>query len=606
MDARIPLQQPKRLPCSFDNVYYGRANALTDQTWDTIFDNLSKYPGFDLGTRDAGGDDMKTYIRRRLACLLPDGNCYYGLDQIIAWISLVKTPLIVSNDDLQKVIAMDDIRYPCSSTHTATPGARGFFVCSWTISVSEFDILYNQMRREERTFHELVAWDTFIAENELGLDDRITIRYIGSCALSEWPIKLVQDICKYMEDDRSGILAEFIPALASELQTVAKACHCHLIRHITTSADDKEGFHELVHSILIEFFGAPYVLNRHPDSKSLKWCPKRADILSSIDLQLDYGSVDWRFLECPLTMLSKLRIHFDKMMRFVARNRNWTGTESDILRLDQAKLMPLLWQSLPQYYRRNKAIMVIAARAMRINDYIRGRHFALCQDPGNQLISQILSRVKDIDLRLMCVAPFAYYCIAPWPRPNCLAHAIVTFGKSMATSVARKCGYRGLFTTDAYLGNIGLPAVRRTGTHYFIHVPLLDPNRCRYGVDYVDEAAFKFMQTSFWNTMVIADMVMRVLEDKEAIELEMAAQTDSEGSYNDTSSAPSEDDTSDSAVPPVREPTEANESGAICRLALRSYLAFSATDVGKAFFAQLDDDYQGLDQAVEKEFLFIP
>ncbi|KAI0454023.1 hypothetical protein F5B21DRAFT_261710 [Xylaria acuta] len=646
MSAWKPFEQPFWLSRLLDNAYYVGANALTDKVWDTIFNNLSKYPEFDFGSSGIGNNDAKTYIRRRLACLLPDSNSQYGYDQISVWASLMTSPLTVSNDDLQKVVAMENLQYPFDkitslttslltvsnddlqkvlamdnlrslslSGRSATRGLRGFFVCSWAISVSGFDTLYNYLKKEEKTFHELAAWDNFIADNELGPDDRIIIRYIGSCLLSEWPIKLIANICEQTEDDRSGILAEFLPAVVSALPAVAETCQCHLIQHITTSAEDEEGFHELVHSILIEFFGASFVLNRHPDSKLSKSLTERIHIPAGLTLHFDYGALDRIFLECPPTVLSKLQVHFDNMMSFVDQNREATGTHNDVLRLDQAKRNALLDQSIPRYYKRDRAIMVIATRGMHINEYMRGRPFTLGRDPANHLIGQILSDVKDVDLRVMYAAPFAYYCMAPWPKPGCFEDAVtfmwdyfkivkplvwVTFGKEMAACVVRRCGYYGLYTTDAYLGEIGKPVTRQIGNHQFVHVPLLDPSRCRYGVDYVDEAAFKFMQASFWNAMLVADLVMRVLDDTEAIEAEMAVQTDSERDGSDTDSSLSVKANCGSTD------TAPTESEVICRLVTRSYQKYIATNEGTAFFVALEKDFKGLDEVVEKELLFIP
>ncbi|KAI1755953.1 hypothetical protein F4782DRAFT_551030 [Xylaria castorea] len=606
MGKRISFQQPFWLFRLLDSAYYVGTNVLADKIWDTIFENLSKCSEFNLGSFGVGGNDAKTYLRRRLACLLPDSNCQYGFDQISVWALLMSSPLTVSNDNLRRVVDMENSQYPSLSGRSAAPMSRGFFVWSWAMSVSEFDILYSYMKKEGKTFHELVTWDTFIANNELGLEDRITIRYIGSCVLPEWPINPMMNSYEETEDDRSGILAEFLLAVVSTLPAVAEACQCHLIRHITTSAEDEEGLHELVHSILIEFFGASFVLNRHLDSKASKCLTERMHILTSLDLHLDHGALDRRLLECPLTVMSKLQVHFNKMMDFVALNREATGTHNDVLQLDRVKRNALLDQSIPQYYTRNRSIMVIAARGMNINEYMRGRPFTRGLDPANRLIGQILGGIKNIDSRVMYAAPFAYYCLAPWPKPGCIEDAVVTFGKEMAACVLRRCGYQSIYTTDVYLGEIGQPIMRRIDRHSFIHVPLLDPSRCRYGVDYVHEAAFKFMQTSFWNAMLIADICMRVLDDPEVIESEMAIQTDSEKSCSDTDSALSEEHESGSADTVIREPAEVNESEAICHLAMQSYGEFFATSAGRAFSVELHEDFKILDKVVEKEPLFIP
>ncbi|KAI1741853.1 hypothetical protein F4680DRAFT_457622 [Xylaria scruposa] len=604
MSAQDRSRQPFWLPRLLDNANYVGASTLADKIWDTIFHNISKYPELHLDSFGIDDDDSKTCLRWKLACLLPDSESQYGLDQIWVWGSLMKRSLMVSNDELQKVFGMENSRYPPLAQRSATPETRGFFVCSWTMSVSEFDILYNYLKNEEKTFHELVTWDTFIASNELGSDDRITIRYIGSCLLSEWPVSLVTNSCEQTEDDRSGILDEFLSAVVYALPTVAEACQCYLIKHITTSAKDKEGFHELVHSILIEYFGAPFVLNRHPDSKVFKCLSERMRILDSLDLRRDHAAL-WR-LECPFDIISKLGAHSNKIKDFVALNREATGTSDDMLRLDAVRCQNLLYQSVPQHYRRDRAIVAIAARRMHINEYKHGCPFTRSRDPANRLLCQILTGVKVLNSPAMYLAPFAYYSMVPWPKPSFLEDAVVTFGKEMAACVERKCGRQGIYTTDAYLTEIGQPSIKRIDKHAFIHVPLLDPSRCRYGIDYVNAAAFRFMQTSFWNAMLVADQVMRVLDGPVTIELEMAVQTDSEKGCSDTDSALSEENKPRSARPVVRESSEVDESEAICRLAMQSCREFFATRVGRAFSTELHKDFMDLDDIVEKEPLFIP
>ncbi|KAI0855583.1 hypothetical protein F4860DRAFT_530129 [Xylaria cubensis] len=605
MSARDRSNQPFWLFRLLDNAHYMGGNTLADQIWSTIFRNLSKYSELHPDSFDIDDDDAKTEIRGRLACLLPDSDSQYGSDQIRVWTSLRNSPLTVSNDKLQKVVDMENSRYPSSSEHNATPESRGFFVCSWRMSVSEFDILFNYMKKEEKTFHELITWDTFIANYELKPDDRITIRYIGSCALSEWPINLTANLCEQIEDDRSGILDEFLSAVASALPTVAETYQCHLIKHITTSAGDREGFHELVHSTLIEFFGASFVLNRHPDSKTSECLTKRMRILDSLNLRLDQNALHQLRLECP-DVLFKLEVHFNKMKDFVALNREATGTGDDALQLHVVRRNNLLNQSVPQFYRCNRALVVVAARGMHINEYKHGISFTPSRDPANRLLCQILNGGKIIDPPSIYVAPFAYYCLIPWPKPSFVGAAVVTFGKEMATCVVRKCGHQGIYTTDAYLTEIGWPVIRRINKNSFIHVPLLGPSRCRYGIDQVNEAALKFMQTSFWNAMLVADRVMRVLDNPGAIESEMAVQTDSEKSCSDTDSSLSEENKHRPARTVVREPAEVDESEAICRLAMQSYREFFATRAGRAFSIVLDDDFGVLDDVVEKEPMFIP
>ncbi|TGJ85679.1 hypothetical protein E0Z10_g3111 [Xylaria hypoxylon] len=615
MNPRSILRRPSWLPRTSDDTYYVGSNAIADGIWDKIFNNLSKYPGLDFGLFDAGDPDTKANIRQRLTYLLPDSNYQYSHDQIAVWESLMASPLTVSNEKLQKVVAMEDLCHASVPENVPAPESQGFFMYSWTMTVFEFDVLVEYLKKEERTVHELVAWDDSIADNKLKLDDQITIRYIGSCSMPEWPNKLMANIYDETEDARSGILAEFLKALLCVLPDVAATRRCHLIQYIITSPEDDEGLHELVHSVLIEFFGASFVLNRHPDNKVSELFTERRSILASLDLGFDNSALE-QGLGCPAHVAAKLQDHFKSMEDYlhVAQSSDATGINRGMFQLNEAKCAALLGQSIPRYYKRARAIMIFTARSMHINDYRHGRPFSCSHDPDNQLVGQLLSDFKDLNLRAMCAEPFAYYCLAPWPSHGSLEKAI-EFMWDYFKIVKPKSGYPGLCTTEVYLDEAGQPIQRRIGSHNFIHVPLLDPSRCRYGKESVDEAARNFMQTSFANTMVIADKVMEVLDDLEAIEQEMARldEPDSSSSNEDTMlSVPSQGSSSSSSAgrsdpdPAPAAPNGRNNSEAICSLAMQLYEEFLTTDVGEALCAEVYDDARVLSEVVEKEALFIP
>ncbi|KAI1124267.1 hypothetical protein F5Y10DRAFT_280300 [Nemania abortiva] len=577
MSVRRLLQQPPWLPRSLDNTYYVGVSALRDRAWDTIFDSLSKYPEFRNGFLDIGDEDVRTCIRRRLAVLLPDSDYQYTPDQVSVWTSLVASPLTVRTEDLQKVIAMEDLRYASVPEQSAeAPDSRGFLLYSWVMSVSELNLLFNYLKKEEKTVRELITWDNSIADNKLGPDDRIFIRYIGSHAISEWPIDIMSSLYNETEHPRSGILADFLPALLCVLPTVAASCQCHRIQHIVTSTEDEEGFHELIHSTLIEFFGAAFVLNRHPDKNASEWLSERKSMLADLFLRLDHGVLkqELHFLGPVAT---KLRRHFDKMQHYVTRDLEVAGIDDNSMGLSEATCATLLWQSMSPCYKHDTAIMVVAARSMHINDYKNGRAFSRSHDPSNQLIGHLLGHVKDTDVRALAAQPFAYYCLAPWTKHDCLDYAVVTLGKEMAGFVVSKCGYCGPYTTDTFMEELGQPVARVIGNHHFIHVPLLDPSRCRYGVDEVDEVAQKFMQTSFWNAMVVADSVLEAIDDWENIVEEM---------------------------PPDEE--EDLDSESICGLTMGILDQFYEMPEAKVLLAELDEDFTDLVEMVEKEPLFIP
>jgi hypothetical protein len=171
----------------------------------------------------------------------------------------------------------------------------------------------------------------------------------------------------------------------------------------------------------------------------------------------------------------------------------------------------------------------------------------------------------------------------------------------MAAFIVRKCTLyhlQGTYTTDAFLEELGRPVSRQIGKHWFFHVPLLDPNRCRYGIDRVDAAARNFMQTSFWEAMLVADIVMTALDNPETVERqrEMTFLYGLSKDYAREQFALKQGD----------DPHKFNETEAICYLARELLAKFLTTDAGKAHRAELDRDYRVLIEMAEKEPLFIP
>ncbi|KAF2970716.1 hypothetical protein GQX73_g2890 [Xylaria multiplex] len=593
MSSRSPLRQPPWLPPPPDDTYYADSKEITKRVLDTIFNNLSKCPDLNFGLLNVGDPDTRSCIRRRLAHLLPHDNYQYTYSQIAMWNALMDSPMALSNRDLQKVVPMKDYQHPLTLSGDIVPNSRGFFVYSWTMSVSEFDIFIEYLQTEERGFYQLIDWCGPIHGGRLTPDYRFTIRYVGSCAMSEWPNGPTENIYSETEDARSGNLAAFLMAILCKFPTVAATYQCHLIQYVTTLMVDKEGLHDLIHSVLIEFFGTPFVLNRHPKNKASKFFTERQSMVTSLNLRFDGAALKGR-LDCPPSMFLKLRNHFKRIKDYLdaTQSPDATGTNSGVFRFDDAKCAALVGQSMPQYYKGNRPIMIITGQSMHINDYIHGRPFSFSRDPGNQLVSQLLSHIGNRDLREMCVEPFAYYCLAPWPQHENLRDAIEFMWDYFKIVKPPLVGYQGNYLYY-YVDEIGEPIRRQMGEHHFIHVSLMEPSRCRYGVEFIDGLACNFMHTSFVNAMLVADKVMQVLDDYEAIDREM----DTLARQNSGSTQGSD--------PVRREQYVGNNSEAVCSLAMRLYEDFASTQAGGEFRRQFVEDTRVLRTEAQELALFI-
>ncbi|KAI1311202.1 hypothetical protein F5Y03DRAFT_323776 [Xylaria venustula] len=409
----VQLERPPWLPRPSDDTHYVGAQTVAEKILDTLFENLSKHYGF--GMNSIGVEAAKSYIDEKLECLLPKWKYWYNRDQVSVWMSLMMTPLTVSNKDLQKVIAMEKLGSFSVPEEGVSPGSRGFLVYEWTFSMSEWNTLYAILSKEDRTVHEMRLWNNFVEfDNDFVRDDQIFIRYIGSCAISEFATEPMANLYNETENPRCGFLADFLKALFTVLPTVAATCQCHVLQNITTSAKTKDGRHELIHSALIEFFGSPFVINRHPDPPS-QWLTKRDDMLANLNISFTNSALEGG-LRCPPTIAARLQEHFNSIRPYVACNSATAKLTNGAFQLDEAKCAALLGQSMPRYHKHDRAIMVIAAPDMHINDYTRGRPFAFSYDPDNQLLGQLLNQFnRPLDLRAMAT-PFAFYCLAPWPK----------------------------------------------------------------------------------------------------------------------------------------------------------------------------------------------
>ncbi|KAI0971950.1 hypothetical protein F4678DRAFT_460779 [Xylaria arbuscula] len=567
-----------------DDTHYVGVSTVADKIWDTLFENLSKNYGSGMEiTGDV--DAAQTYIRDKLEYLLPEWKYQYSRDQVLVWMSLMMTPLTVSNEHLQKVIAMDKLQSSSVSEDMASSESRGFLVYEWTLSMYDLHTLYVFLGKEERTVHEMRLWDSFVdPDNNFLEDDKIFVRYIGSCVISKCSTEPMANLFNETENPRAGFLADFLKALVTVLPTVAATCQCHVLRHITTSAETPKWRHELIHSALIEFFGSPFVINRHPSPT--QWLTERHDMLGSLNISFTKSALEGA-LRCPPIIAAKLQQHFDSIKCYVACTPATAKLRKGVFHLDNARCAALLGQSMPRYHKHERAIMVVAARDMHINDYMRGRPFSFSYDPDHQLLGQLLKQFNHhLDLRTMAM-PFAYYCLSPWPKvpeedsgygDNIHQEInIVTLGRTMGELVLEKSGNTGGYGSEVFLGEAGKPIQRLVGNRHIIHVPLLNPSRCRYGVDEVDEAARKFMQTSFWNAMLIADKVMQTLDNTFPIsyvrgELEEEEREDS-----------------------------IDQSEAICSAAMQLYReCLTTTDAGKAFAAEFDKDSRVIQEMAEE------
>ncbi|KAI1815649.1 hypothetical protein GGS20DRAFT_542740 [Poronia punctata] len=439
--------------------------------------------------------------------------------------------------------------------------------------------------------------------------------------MNEWPVRPMKDLYDEMDDPRSGILADVIRALLDTSPECIARAEFHILLGLHCIRSDPRGFPEYMHSVLIEFFDAASNLNRHPiDSKFLsnlnrhptppKFTPNspwRHQLLRDLGLGFPVGFMVNGFTCCPMRIVRPLTQLFRYAQQWIEKHRWQTEsvmekvTLAESLKFTPPKVTALTSQSMPRIYM-GKTIMVLVANNMQLNDYVRARTFSSSRSPDNQLIGRLLSDVLNIDIRGMHMEPFSYYCMLPWPGSMEINQAKVlmwayfdlvkplvwvTMGKKMAELVVEKVNQPQvpIYKTSQYLKEIGQPLCRRIGKWSFIHVPLLEPSRCRYGERDVDDAAHCLMQTSFWSAMLVADITMRVLEDPNGVKGHQILMATSR------------------RIPQQRSPTE---SDAIQDLVMGRYIKFVTENVvGHAFITRLKGDRMVIEEIAAKEEFFI-
>ncbi|KAI0850760.1 hypothetical protein F5Y00DRAFT_268169 [Daldinia vernicosa] len=154
-----------------------------------------------------------------VGCLIPPElpnlrKFSYTQDQISAWKQLFTCPLGVSDDSLSKIIRLVRKRPNQEKDIEVIGNGCVFFIASWSFSSAELDRLIEYLKWEEITFEELQTWSKFVtSRSNLGPDNRLTVRYIGSRAVSgdaPLPRTTLQMIREEFRSPFSGVLPEFL------------------------------------------------------------------------------------------------------------------------------------------------------------------------------------------------------------------------------------------------------------------------------------------------------------------------------------------------------------------------------------------------------------
>ncbi|CAJ2503979.1 Uu.00g113730.m01.CDS01 [Anthostomella pinea] len=514
-------------------------NELANRAWDQIFSNLStkhkEFPAMEDG-------DTLLSIRRKLRCLLPEGEAgTYLPNQLRIWAAFLDQPMCVPDEDLAEILTLERCQYPPLLRHVRDKHSQVFYITSWTITLEELKRLVQHLQKEEKTFRELKRWLVVAKTNGLQARDTLTIRYIGSCELLEWPLGPLTKPYDEFAKPYSGVFAEFLSAVKVAFPAVAATARMHLLRDIVASPHEDN---ELILQVLLEFFRSKTLVNRWPVENFRENHEEDCAVgelgTSFHENMIKHGAV------CPDKYTGALRAHFKNVMNYVNANPAETGTISKQLAFTPGLCTTLLDQSVPILFQGKKAMMVLAGKGMHLNDYINARSFFR----GANKDSHAMSKLVDYVARLEGMATprpgfFSYYCLAPWPKhDDDLEQAtsqyqlltnraraqiflgeylgivqpliLVTFGKTMASLIVRDSdsdnrSSAATLTTSDFLSLVGRPAARSWDTSHFIHIPLPSPNAARYHETHTTTSLAIFMEIAFVVAVMTADIAMDVL-----------------------------------------------------------------------------------------------
>ncbi|KAI1176408.1 hypothetical protein F4777DRAFT_578091 [Nemania sp. FL0916] len=583
--------------------YHMKADDIADAYWAMIYKNIPDYPG-STSRLFRNDDKLWAAIRQALAHLLPEKNKQYSPAQISTWKSLMAGSMSVTDDQLDKVLALVKID-PEIEIDRASMGEGGVFILyTWKLRVEEFDRLQEFFKKGEKTVHELRAWDDFITEQELLKDDYIHIRYVQWCGITRVSSMVQSNLYEETSDPQAGILRQFMTAIPCIFPEAEKMCKIYFIRDFTTHLHEGgaglpwEKFHQITFDVLLEFFGTKFLLNRHKD-KDPDWQKSRRSLRDNLHLDIKEFPKDPGLWPGPLeTMLQR---HFFDIGRYLAANREATGTGRLGPESENRKIQALLDGSKPWCYQRRRALMVYATRNMHPPGYWHASNgqddFHPVLDTDYQMLSGPMSDRGDGG----CGMPGTFYCLAPWPNHEHVGQAIVTVGRQMAEHTLRRCGWpgKGAFPTRLYISMLGKPAKRHNGDHTFLHVAMPDPSRAHYGDRRVDVLMRRLVQTSFFTLQLAVDRMMRVLEnadkaiEREKLRLGLDYVDNRRKIAGKMGSLPE----------PDREIlSERCETLAICNLAIKAFNAvWLDSEPGAALREALDKDKQPLLDECAKE-----
>ncbi|KAI0113847.1 hypothetical protein F4776DRAFT_333307 [Hypoxylon sp. NC0597] len=531
-----PLGQSPTKRRSRAKANYSEGVTLRQYVWGRIYENLKKHPN-SWYTMTA---DEKLSVEGLLKNLLPEEGHHYLVDSLDIWTNLTRCSMRVSDHQISRIIPIKHHSVMRNEPHGLT-----FFMTTWRLSADDFTLLSEYLADHEKTFSELRTWMELIRSFGPRPGGFLTVRYIGSCEVERW--RYLQYNLRYMDAEclkpLSGVLPEFLTAVEIALPQVARTVQTYALP-VTLRTPEERVLSRHIGIILLEFFGVPWILNRHEDSAIS--IPMESSPFKALNTHF-HGLAATPSTVCPEDVTDGLTVLFNDI-RSISRS----GPQPRYLALTSSKCSVLLNQATPYMYKGIKALLVLLGNSMYLSEYLFNNSYLGGDNPDAVMLKSIVKNISWIEgIESFRPDLFAYYCFAPWLtevdldvkvvsstvycwRLSSIANKRIELYVALSqTSSSDGLGHHGeAGDTDHHvvhgrdcsrgtLSNLGRPVLAcspevELDKIYFIHIPVLDPGRHRYmAFEEYDDGVFiaKFTQLLMQLAVLAADVAVRVLDD---------------------------------------------------------------------------------------------
>ncbi|OTA62833.1 hypothetical protein K449DRAFT_464927 [Hypoxylon sp. EC38] len=381
---------------SSDKANYSEGITMRKHVWDCIYENLEKH-------RYTMTASEKRIVKSLLQDILPEERHHYPVGSLETWTDLSKCSMRVSDRQMSRIIPLQH-----HSAMGHEPQGLTFFMTTWKLSVNDFAQLEEYLTSHEKTFSELRTWMDLIRSLDSETSGWLTVRYIGSCKAEQW--RYVQYNLRYMNAERlkplAGVLPEFLTAIEIALPQVASTIQTYALP-VTLRTPEERALSRRIGAILLEFFGVPWILNRHEDSAIS--IPTECSSFKALKTRFHELAVTPSTV-CPQNVKDDLAVLFQDI-HSISRRR----PETRYLSLTSSKCSVLLDQATPYMYKGIKALLVLAGNSMYLSEYLFNHSYLGGDNADAVMLKRIIKNISRIEGQEDSRPDlFPYYCLAPW------------------------------------------------------------------------------------------------------------------------------------------------------------------------------------------------